>query len=52
MSRGLEVPPAVVSVGDAPGEGLVHEFPGAFHAYWVRFTARAEARVTAQLTYR
>ena len=35
-----------------PGAGLVHEFPGAFHAYWVRFTAHADARVTAHLTYR
>jgi hypothetical protein len=35
-----------------PGEPLVHEFPTGFLAQWVRFTADAECRATATLTYR
>ncbi|MFH5803503.1 hypothetical protein [Alienimonas sp. DA493] len=33
---------------DAPAE---HTFPEAFHAYWVRVTADADATATAQLSY-
>ena len=33
---------------DAPVE---HSFPEAFGAYWVRFTADADATATAQLIY-
>ncbi|MCB9890052.1 MAG: hypothetical protein H6833_00200 [Planctomycetes bacterium] len=33
------------------GQPFVHEFPRDFSAYWIRFRARAAARVTAQLEY-
>ncbi|MCA8971453.1 MAG: hypothetical protein KDC95_16795 [Planctomycetes bacterium] len=33
------------------GRPFVHEFPRDFSAYWIRFRARAEARVTAHLEY-
>jgi hypothetical protein len=38
---------------DAPaGRVFEHRFPDGFNAYWLRTIASADARVTAQLTYR
>ena len=38
---------------DVPaGRTFEHHFPDGFNAYWVRAVALADARVTAQLTYR
>jgi len=34
------------------GRPLVHEFPEAFSAYWIRFTIAKDAKATAQLDYR
>ena len=34
-----------------PGEGLVHEFPPAFSAYWIRVVADDDCTATATLAY-
>ena len=47
---GLWVPYATFDV--PAGRTFEHRFPGGFNAYWVRAVALADARVTAQLTYR
>ena len=47
---GLWVPYATFHV--LAGRTFEHRFPDGFNAYWVRAVALADARVTAQLTYR
>lgn len=43
----------VVQSFDVPaGERLVHDFPRAWSAYWLRLRAGTSCRATAQLTYR
>ena len=47
---GLWVPYATVEV--PAGRTLEHRFPAGFNAYWLRTTALADVRATAQLSYR
>lgn len=39
------------TVGMAPGDVLVHEFPDAYSAHWIRFTADRDCTATAWLVY-
>ena len=41
----------VVSLSVNPGESRQHTFPDAFGAYWLRVTASADTRATAQFDY-
>jgi hypothetical protein len=47
---GLWAPYATLDV--PPGQTLQHAFPSGFSAYWVRTVALADAKATAQLSYR
>ncbi|WP_193211936.1 hypothetical protein [Luteolibacter marinus] len=40
------------SFGLKPGVTVTHEFPDAFHAYWIRFVADQDTTASAQLRYR
>ncbi len=41
----------VTSLQVKPGEKLEHHFPAAFSAYWLRVTASADTKATAQFDY-